>query len=376
MEPVVCEVAEEGKPLPQCKNQLEHEGGAFWCRLPIGHAGPHEPPPHEAGGMKKRERAPPKRFDNEYISEPTKKTAKRNADDDLSDDDDTPPRGAHGGVKRNRLTPKRSPTSLSKHAVVRSHGASEPAGYLTEEQIEARKQFAAGTQIADLQVKLTEDMRFAGWIVVPKRANALETGHFLYVMHPCDPDEAAEVALVAGNGSPDGAEPRYPFFTSSGAAETWWMQRQKRDEHSGRSGDDDTEPAIAAVVSCGMGGAGYTGVPFNGEAYADGQVSDGAAALIDTANPPVWLAAGTAVEVLMDEDGLRSSRYVAKMLEVDGLQVCASSNISSAGQAQAPSASAKAFGACTPPPCDPARVRRVSLSLACGLRAILLLDLL
>ena len=30
--------------LPLCKNQLEHEGGAFWCNLPIGHAGPHERP--------------------------------------------------------------------------------------------------------------------------------------------------------------------------------------------------------------------------------------------------------------------------------------------------------------------------------------------
>ena len=50
--------------LRLCYMQLEHEGGAFWCQLPLGHAGAHEPPPHESAS--KRQRAAPKRFEHDF----------------------------------------------------------------------------------------------------------------------------------------------------------------------------------------------------------------------------------------------------------------------------------------------------------------------
>ena len=43
---------------PMCKNRMEHEGGAFWCTLPMGHEGPHEPQPY-SDGLSRRARAPP-----------------------------------------------------------------------------------------------------------------------------------------------------------------------------------------------------------------------------------------------------------------------------------------------------------------------------
>ena len=60
-------VVDEDAPLRLCKHQLEHEGGAFWCNYPIGHAGAHEPPPHEVEGYSymRRQRAPPKRLTDE-----------------------------------------------------------------------------------------------------------------------------------------------------------------------------------------------------------------------------------------------------------------------------------------------------------------------
>ena len=56
-----------------CKHQLEHEGGAFWCNLPLGHPGPHEPMRDET---EKRQRAPPKRLTDETEDEERKKRSR------------------------------------------------------------------------------------------------------------------------------------------------------------------------------------------------------------------------------------------------------------------------------------------------------------
>ncbi len=63
-------------PLKLCYQQLEHEGGAFWCTLPLGHAGPHEPQKFEQG-YQKRQRAPPKRLSEEPPQEPPKKKVQK-----------------------------------------------------------------------------------------------------------------------------------------------------------------------------------------------------------------------------------------------------------------------------------------------------------
>ena len=104
--------------MPLCKHQLEHEGGAFWCNLPIGHSGPHEPPPHEAGLMK-RPRAPPKRLSDE--PEKTKKKAARRETADDSDEHDTGPRSA---ARAPRLTPKAPRGQAAGHS-----SGTNPCGY-------------------------------------------------------------------------------------------------------------------------------------------------------------------------------------------------------------------------------------------------------
>jgi hypothetical protein len=43
-------------PVFLCKHQLEHKGGRWWCEQPMGHAGPHDPLPHEGAGIGKRAR--------------------------------------------------------------------------------------------------------------------------------------------------------------------------------------------------------------------------------------------------------------------------------------------------------------------------------
>jgi hypothetical protein len=75
---------EEDLPLRLCKHQLEHEGGAFWCNLPIGHAGAHEPPPHEQAEPFKRQRAPPKRLSDEPDRKKKKLRLVRKEEDEIA----------------------------------------------------------------------------------------------------------------------------------------------------------------------------------------------------------------------------------------------------------------------------------------------------
>ena len=116
---------EQGPPEPMylCKHQLEHEGGAFWCSKPIGHSGPHDPPPHEAG-ITKRPRAPPKRLSDE--PEQTKKKITRREVNDEAEDHDTGPRNGSRNAG-SRQTPKASRTGGGPHSPVRS-SKDEPGG--------------------------------------------------------------------------------------------------------------------------------------------------------------------------------------------------------------------------------------------------------
>ena len=92
---------------PMCKNRMEHEGGAFWCTLPMGHEGPHEPQPY-SDGLSRRARAPPKRLSDE--PEQAKKKGRREPraeEDGLSEDrsrlHDTVPRTSQ--QPRGNITP-------------------------------------------------------------------------------------------------------------------------------------------------------------------------------------------------------------------------------------------------------------------------------
>lgn len=172
-------------PLRLCKHQLEHEGGAFWCNFPIGHAGPHEPAPHEIEGYSiKRQRAPPKRLSDDPDPRGEMKRAKKPREDEQAanasdeahhEDDENVSRRSAGHAPRSPAVHKRA----DQGSVMR---VLEPSGHITVEQEERRKSFA-GEQLGELQAKLPEEMRSAGWQVIPKGSNAMETGHF-YVRLP------------------------------------------------------------------------------------------------------------------------------------------------------------------------------------------------
>ena len=57
---------ESPKPVCLCKHGLEHKGGRWWCHQPLGHAGPHDPLPHEIdGGIGKRAKKQRRLLDEE-----------------------------------------------------------------------------------------------------------------------------------------------------------------------------------------------------------------------------------------------------------------------------------------------------------------------
>ena len=96
-------------PLSLCKHQLEHEGGRFWCNLPLGHAGSHEPPPHEMEGYSntKRQRVPPKRLSDEPEPRGEKRArlkARSDTDEHKSDSDEASGAAAGGTAQRPRKT--------------------------------------------------------------------------------------------------------------------------------------------------------------------------------------------------------------------------------------------------------------------------------
>ena len=109
---------DEDAPLRLCKHQLEHEGGRFWCNLPIGHAGPHEPPPHEAEGysVQKRQRAPPKRLSDD-VPEPKEKRPrlkpKSDTEDHARSDSDDAGSGGGGGATPLHRSHKKKAASRS-----------------------------------------------------------------------------------------------------------------------------------------------------------------------------------------------------------------------------------------------------------------------
>jgi hypothetical protein len=177
---------DEDAPLRLCKHQLEHEGGRFWCNLPLGHAGSHEPPPHEVEGYSntKRQRAPPKRLSDEPELR-RKKNARlkpRSSDTDehehKSDSDETGAAPAGGAGTLGQRPRKTKPTSRGGPGSRQPSAYVEPGGYLTLEQEEHRKQHVTPGALSELQTKLPEEMRSAGWLVIPKGVNAMESGHF------------------------------------------------------------------------------------------------------------------------------------------------------------------------------------------------------
>ena len=161
-------------PLVMCKNQLEHQGGAFWCTLPIGHAGPHEPAPHELGNIMKRVRGPPKRLSDEAPEPLVKKPRRRNSDGRRAGPINHHSGSAPRAPRRRRPSGKRK-ERRSLH-MMQARSNVQPSGYITAVQQESRKAFAK-EQLAELQRKLSEEMRDGGWFVLPKSTNAVSMGH-------------------------------------------------------------------------------------------------------------------------------------------------------------------------------------------------------
>ena len=89
--------------------------------------------------------------------------------------------------------------------------------------------------------------------------------------------------------SNESAGVRYPYFTSATNAEAWWRSFRNSEANGGG----------ARAHDCG------------------GEGSEGGGASVCRA----WLQVGAYVEVKMDEEGLRSSRYQARILELDGERV-------------------------------------------------------
>ena len=170
-------------------------------------------------------------------------------------------------------------------------------------QLEDRKQFA-GEHFDDLQQKLAAHMRHGGWLVVPKRANGLENSHFLYVFDPPAEDGVLEAAMRDGN-SPGRC---FPYFTSSTAAEEWWVKlKQKREREREREAClRERQAALEREYSRAAA-----------MAAAEEEIGEAVGAR------PAWVEEAhedaDEVEVQMDEDGLRSSRYLARIIDFDDI---------------------------------------------------------
>ena len=59
-------MADDDNYIRRCFQQLEHEGGAFWCKQPAGHSGPHDPQDLEKS---KRQRLAPRRLSEDQAAE-------------------------------------------------------------------------------------------------------------------------------------------------------------------------------------------------------------------------------------------------------------------------------------------------------------------
>jgi hypothetical protein len=132
-------------PKNFCHQQLEHEGGAHWCHLPLGHAGDHEPLPHVLNNQKKRERAPPRRFcDND--EEKRKAKRKRELMESMGRTRTTAPPKASaksaGRAKRLKGSRKYQAIGAKSADSLKRPIADEPSGYVNHDQITYRKQLA------------------------------------------------------------------------------------------------------------------------------------------------------------------------------------------------------------------------------------------
>ena len=317
--------------LSLCYQQLEHEGGAFWCRLPLGHAGDHEPPPHEQE-QTKRNRAAPKRFNDEPY--PVKRSRPSGANNACS-------AAVSGGSSSAKQC---SPPTAAECSAPRRRFAgevSEPIGYLTEKQLTYHRSDLEFSKLVELQAKLSDSMRATGWMVLPRGANGIETAHFLYIC--LDPEEVRRAA--------DGTV-RHPYFTSLPMAMQW------KDQHGKSKAAalvDETPQRGLVLEACSAAVAAVVAVPQStgrstaaceacagkhrahtcGRAYRRerrvhealqagresvaghlGDVREDAGADGFEPSRPRWLVEGLSVEVQMDEEGLHSSRYAATILEV------------------------------------------------------------
>ena len=81
----------------------------------------------------------------------------------------------------NALAAAMKETPFAVRSVERKPYTRKPAApFMTStlQQEASRKQMASASQLSELQLKLSEQMRADGWLVIPKGINALETGHF------------------------------------------------------------------------------------------------------------------------------------------------------------------------------------------------------
>lgn len=289
-----------------CYQQLEHEGGAHWCTLPLGHAGPHEPQP----ALMPRHRAPPKRLseapDLEFGA--AKKRQARSAGegegDGLADSDEgrllelddatvdvklwagaaargwrvtEARKGSSAGGMWRYIAPggrgfksraqaaqhnSQHSTRTAKREKAASAGAgaaNEPSGHLSLAQLVQRRQLVDAATHAQYQTKLPGQMREAGWEVLNKALTSLDSGHFFYVYGA--PSDAA----IAAGGVDE--RTRWPYHTSFPAAVAWFRQQEANAvvvQAQAVSSGDDLDEAEAATPAAGSATEGSPEVTRGG----------------------------------------------------------------------------------------------------------------
>ncbi|KAL1496400.1 hypothetical protein AB1Y20_016355 [Prymnesium parvum] len=252
-----------------CYQRFDHEGGRPWCILPAGHAEPHYPDINDASF--KRRRLAPKRFNPEQAALRliTREKGVKQKIARLSKGKGE----ACGSANSPERAPPRAPRPLDGKAKERGAAAAAadregPNGYVSSKSMAAKRQ-QAGEGFEAMQLKLSEAMRRAGWLVLPRHGKGKETGHFIYVW---------QTPLAEACGHDEG---QAPYFSSAPAAVRWWV-RMKGKRPLSEAAKEEAEHEERAVVSEGT-----------------------------------WLSDGALVETEVPEPGLFESRYAAKLLQVD-----------------------------------------------------------
>lgn len=314
-----------------CYQKLEHEGGAYGCKLPAGHLGPHytDPAPNGASLQAtvvtlaqedpdrrrgKRTRTALNRFTDTSSLEPPKRPPSASIGASKQSKSVAPivkpskaPRNKEEPKTTKKLLGGKIGGSFSRQHVAEAQ-ADRPAGNIDLETCQLRRQ-DAGTHLAEIQAKLPPELVGCGWEVVPKGPSGITQGHYAYV--------------YTGEGRPGKpSNGRCPYFTSAMAAKLWWTRQGDASADSsdadvdGNDGGEETDDGSGRRSSLAGGHASGGGWKHS-ESEDDDNGDEG-----DESSRP-WLCSSVLpvlVEVRMREKGLQGSRFLANALQTRGQQ--------------------------------------------------------